>query len=61
MQLDDRVTNFFLRQDGIGHQAPRTWPETLKVIVTVGPFNNVGGGDVPRGPNAYSDFYGKEE
>lgn len=59
--LDERVTNFFLRQEGIGRQSPESWPKSLKVLVTVGPFNNAGGGDVPRGPNTYIDFYGKDE
>jgi hypothetical protein len=59
--LDRRVTNFFLRQEGIGRQKPENWSKTLNVLVTVGPFNNAGGGDVPRGPNTYIDFYGKDE
>lgn len=59
-KLDKRVTNFFLRQQGIGKQYPDKWPKTLKVLESVGPFNNVGGGDVPAGPNTYIDFYGEE-
>jgi hypothetical protein len=55
--LDSRVTNFFLRQDGIGIQTP-PW-HGLHMIMSLGPFNNVGGGDVPKGANTYIDFYGK--
>ena len=55
--LDPHVTNFFLRQDGVGRQVP-PWPEFIR-YESLGPFNNVGGGDVPIGPNTYIDFYGK--
>jgi len=58
-QLDSRVTNFFIRQDGVGTQAPN-WPN-LQLHMSLGPFNNVGGGDVPKGPNTYIDFYGKKK
>jgi len=56
--LDPDVTNFFLRQEGIGRQKPN-WPG-LEKIISLGPFNNLaGGGDVPKGANTYIDFYGK--
>jgi len=55
--LDPRVTHFFLRQRGTGRQTP-PWPELTRYY-SMGPFNNVGGGDVPKGPNTYIDFYGK--
>jgi len=56
-QLDPRITHFFLRQDGIGPQSP-PWPGAQRIL-SLGPFFNVGGGDVPRGPATYIDFYGK--
>ncbi|MFZ4124722.1 MAG: hypothetical protein ACOYJ2_01450 [Rickettsiales bacterium] len=56
-QLDKRVDHFFLRQEGIGRQTP-PWPE-LERVHSIGPFNNIGGGDVPKGPKTYIDFYGK--
>jgi hypothetical protein len=57
-QLNQNVTNFFLRQEGIGRQTPQGWGN-LERHLSLGPFNNVGGGDVPKGPNTYIDFYGK--
>ncbi len=55
--LDSRISNFFIRQEGIGPQSPN-WPGLTKYM-SIGPFNNVGGGDVPRGNKTYIDFYGK--
>ncbi len=55
--LDARINHFFLRQIGNGVQiAP--WPE-LQRYLSLGPFINVGGGDVPKGSATYIDFYGK--
>lgn len=55
--LDPRVTHFFLRQEGVGRQTP-PW-QGFSRYYSIGPFNNVGGGDVPRGSNTFIDFYGK--
>jgi len=57
--LDPRVTNFFLRQEGIGRQVP-PWTG-MRRYLSLGPFSNVGGGDVPRGPKTYIDFYGEDK
>lgn len=56
-QLDSRITNFFMRQEGVGRQVPN-WP-SLRRHLSLGPFYNVGGGRVPRGPETYIDFYGR--
>ncbi|MEJ0063416.1 MAG: hypothetical protein WDO70_09530 [Alphaproteobacteria bacterium] len=56
-RLDLRVTNFFLRQEGEGRQTP-PWLGLTRYL-SLGPFNNAGGGDVPEGLNTYIDFYGK--
>jgi hypothetical protein len=50
------VRNFFIRQDGVGPQAPG-WSGGSKPYKSFGPFLNTGGGDVPRGKNTYIDFY----
>ena len=55
---DARITHFFLRQGGVGRQIP-PWPE-LRRYYSMGPFINMGGGDVPQGSNTYIDFYGKK-
>jgi len=57
-QLDPRITQFYMRQEGVGPQAPTGW--TTHVMLSLGPFHNVGGGDVPRGPETYVDFYGHD-
>jgi hypothetical protein len=54
-KINKRIKYFFLRQDGIGRQTP-PWAG-FERLLSVGPFNNVGGGDVPKGPNTYIDFY----
>ena len=56
-QLDPRITQIYIRQEGVGKQAPDDWDS--HVMLSLGPFHNVGGGDVPRGPKTYIDFYGK--
>ena len=56
-QLDPRITQFYMRQEGVGPQAPTGW--TTHVMLSLGPFQNFGGGGVPRGPATYIDFYGK--
>ena len=56
--LDPRITSFFLRQEGIGRQNPG-WTN-LRLYFSIGPFNNLGGGDVARGSQAYIDFYGRK-
>ncbi len=55
-QLDSRITNFFMRQEGVGPQAP-DWPGSRRYL-SLGPFYNVGGGAAPAGPETYIDFYG---
>lgn len=57
-KLDPKITNFFLRQEGVGDQRPKKWYANLKRKFSLGPFNNVGGGDAPRGTKTYIDFYG---
>jgi hypothetical protein len=54
--LED-VDHFFIRQDGVGDQRPGYVPEGTNPDITFGPFVNEGGGDAPRGPNTYIDFY----
>ena len=49
------VNNFFLRQAGIGRQAP-PWANGQPEF-TYGPFINVGGGDVPKGRRTFLDVY----
>ncbi len=56
-QLDSRITNFFMRQEGVGPQAPN-WPGSRRYL-SLGPFYNVGGGAAPAGPETYIDFYGE--
>jgi len=56
-QLDGRITNFFMRQDGVGPQAP-DWPGYRRYL-SLGPFYNVGGGAAGAGPRTYIDFYGR--
>ena len=46
------VRHFFIRQDGIGAQAPG-WAGAQNPYRSFGPFINPGGGDVPRGSNTY--------
>jgi hypothetical protein len=55
-QLDSRITNFYFRQDGVGIQMPSSW-RNKTLYLSIGPFNNVGGGDTPRGSKTYIDFY----
>lgn len=55
-QSPANVRNFFIRQDGVGKQAP-DWAKDSKPYKSFGPFINTGGGDVPRGNNTYIDFY----
>ena len=55
--LNPKITHFFLRQDGVGLQRP-PW-QGYQRYLSLGPFLNIGGGDVPRGGNTYVDFYGK--
>ena len=51
--------NFFIRQAGVGPQRPSAragWGQG-KPVREYGPFINVGGGDVPKGPKTYIDIY----
>jgi hypothetical protein len=57
-RLNSKVNHFFIRQEGVGKQNP-PWPELIR-YGSMGPFNNVGGGDVPKGTDTYIDFYGKK-
>jgi hypothetical protein len=57
-KLHPNIDHFFLRQDGVGVQAP-WWGKKLKKYHSIGPFNNFGGGDVPKGSKTYIDFYGE--
>lgn len=59
LQLPAGVKNFFIRQDGVGAQAPdpKLWGKDAKVYKSFGPFINLGGGDVPKGTKTYIDFY----
>jgi hypothetical protein len=57
--------NFYLRQGGdwTTNQNPTPRPGYLKprnLIEEYGPFHNVGGGDVARGPNAFVEVYGPD-
>ena len=52
--IDSHITHFFLRG---GEDTRQPWPE-LHRYLTIGPFRNVGGGDVPRGNDVYIEFYG---
>lgn len=56
-RLDPRITQFYMRQDRVGPQAPKGW--TSHCMLSIGPFYSVGGGKaVARGPKTYVDFYG---
>jgi len=50
---------FFIRQDGAGLQKPRESAGFGQgdPIREYGPFNNAGGGDVPKGSQTYVDIY----
>jgi hypothetical protein len=52
---------FFIRQDDKGPQHPpqRAGYGQDKPIHEYGPFRNAGGGDVPKGDQAYVDIYNK--
>jgi RHS repeat-associated protein len=50
------VRHFFIRQENVGVQAPG-WAAGQTPYRSFGPFVNPGGGDVPRGPNTYIEFY----
>jgi RHS repeat-associated protein len=52
---------FFIRQDEVGRQKPRESAGFGQgdPIHEYGPFNNAGGGDVPRGSQTYVDIYDK--
>ena len=53
--------HFFLRQAGVGRQRPskaQGWGQG-KPIRKYGPFNNVGGGDAPKGNRTYIDIYNR--
>ena len=54
--IPDGVSHFYLRQGPMPAKAP-PWAKQ-KPIKTFGPFINTGGGDVPKGPNMYIDFFG---
>jgi hypothetical protein len=55
--LDARITQFFIRGEGVTRAAfPK---QKHELYLTIGPFRNVGGGDVPRGNNVYIEFYGR--
>ncbi len=54
--LPTTTRHFFIRQLGVGPQAPG-WAGTSQPIRSYGPFVNPGGGDVPRGTQTYIDFY----
>ena len=56
--LPPDAKNFFLRQEGVGPQDPG-WDD-LEKYESIGPFQNTGGGDAPRGPKLYIDFYRKK-
>ena len=56
-QLDPRITQFVLREGNDGPKTPRGW--TSHVMLSLGPFYNVGGGDIAAGPQTFIDFYGK--
>lgn len=57
--LPSDVTNFYIRQEGIGPQKPtkKQWGDFGPAIKSFGPFINVGGGDVPNGTKTYIDIY----
>ncbi|MFA7229890.1 MAG: hypothetical protein WC071_01340 [Victivallaceae bacterium] len=51
------LTNFFIRQDGIGRQKP-DYLKDAEPVFSIGPFLKRGkGGDVPEGDQTYIDFY----
>lgn len=50
------VTHYYLRQGPMPASAP-SWAQG-KPLKTFGPFINTGGGDVPKGPDMYIDFFG---
>jgi hypothetical protein len=50
-------TKIFLRQDGVGPQAPPWHGYVLDK--SFGPFVNVGGGDVPKGDKTYIEIHRK--
>jgi hypothetical protein len=51
--LDPIINRLYLRQEKSDQRVPTYTP----LVPPLGPFNNVGGGDVPKGPNTYIDFY----
>ncbi len=53
--LDPAIGRFYLRQEGSAQKIPKY--DTL--TPPIGPFVNVGGGDVPRGNQMYFDFFRK--
>lgn len=50
------VRHYFIRQEGVGKQKPYFAPNATPYL-TLGPFYNSGGGDVPKGNKTYVDFY----
>jgi hypothetical protein len=50
------VDHFFMNQAGVGPRWP-TWSYGRTPYATFGPFVNVGGGPVPRGPYTYIYTY----